>query len=394
MSTVSAIGQFKIEAYNTANSPISANEIFTVKFIDNAMWIGTWNKGLCRVKNDIWTNLTSDSLQTTSNNITDIYQDKKGNIWVVDYGYNSGSSVVRYDGHSWQLVSPTNDPFTHVSGISEDKNGNLWFKTYGSGIYYYDLDQESWTHITPLNSGLSDLSIRCIIIDESNRKWIGHYNAGYDVLDDSTWTNHFGVAKLNVETIEFGLSDEIWIGTWGYGILIDNYLNILDTTNSILPSNNISVIKKDDFNRFWIGTENGLVIKDGEEWITFQNTILKNTEIRDITFENDSSIWISTWGEGLIHLTPEKTSSLYLVNDNPISLYPNPFGTGINLSIPRSLAIERIEIFSLAGQLMKRQNLTETGYIDLEDFPSGQYLLRLFSKTKVYTDQIQKTSGL
>ena len=63
-----AAGQYSISNIDMSNSPITANEIFTVKFFNNAMWIGTWLNGLCHITDNKWTILRSDSIKTTGNN--------------------------------------------------------------------------------------------------------------------------------------------------------------------------------------------------------------------------------------------------------------------------------------------------------------------------------------
>jgi ligand-binding sensor domain-containing protein len=390
-----AAGQYSISNIDMSNSPITANEIFTVKFFNNAMWIGTWLNGLCHITDNKWTILRSDSIKTTGNNIIDIHKDKKGNIWLVDYAFFSGASVVRYNGISWEVLTPFNEPNTQVTGISEDKNGNLWFQTYGAGIYFYNLNKQIWTHLTLNNSGLFNYSIRCIAIDNDNKKWIGHYDGGFDIFNDTTWTNHFGDIELSVETIAFGDSNLVWVGTSYNGIiLLDSATTYLDTHNSPLPSNSIKVIKIDSKGRVWIGTEKGLIIKDGNNWITFKDSLLLNTEIRDITFENDSSIWLSSWGKGLIHLVPNQTTKINQVLANELLLFPNPFIDGINISTLGKNTVNQIDILTIDGNLIISKTLGENHFIDLIELPSGIYFAKIYFDNVYCIKKLIKNSGL
>ncbi|MEM7373752.1 MAG: T9SS type A sorting domain-containing protein [Bacteroidota bacterium] len=63
--------------------------------------------------------------------------------------------------------------------------------------------------------------------------------------------------------------------------------------------------------------------------------------------------------------------------ENPmLSIYPNPTTSGLHLAgDPQQ--IHRYELYSSAGQLLRREILSETS-LSLVDFPSGLYLLRVY----------------
>ena len=80
---------------------------------------------------------SSDGL--ANNTIRDIFQDKKGFIWI-----STTNGLSRYDGHSFITLLPEKDsPISladyHVKKIDEDKNGFLWVLSTSNVFSCYDL---------------------------------------------------------------------------------------------------------------------------------------------------------------------------------------------------------------------------------------------------------------
>ena len=74
--------------------------------------------------------------------------------------------------------------------------------------------------------------------------------------------------------------------------------------NSPLTDNWIMGIEVDSKHNKWIGTyEKGVIKMDGDNWQIFDPEYfgLYRMDIRSMTIEKDT-LWISTWGDGLIKL--------------------------------------------------------------------------------------------
>jgi ligand-binding sensor domain-containing protein len=106
-------------------------------------------------------------------------QDKNGNIW-----FSNWDGAYRYDGKSF--TSFTNKDglpgFGMVTQIIEDKKGNLWFG--GSGISRYD--GKSFTRFTT-KDGLANLGVWSILEDTSGNLWVGTRETGLYLYDGKTF---------------------------------------------------------------------------------------------------------------------------------------------------------------------------------------------------------------
>ncbi|PTS98761.1 histidine kinase [Pedobacter sp. HMWF019] len=134
--------------------------------------------------------------------VTNIYEDKSGNIW---FGTEGGAS--RYDGKSFRNFKMNEAPpvtqadsihvsfYQHslpevhwvhndVNSIIEDKTGKLWFGTRGYARVY---DGKTFTIITN-KDGKPFANVRSIIKDKKGNIWLGG-NDGLWRYDGNTFTN-------------------------------------------------------------------------------------------------------------------------------------------------------------------------------------------------------------
>ena len=77
-----------------------------------------------------------------------------------------------------------------------------------------------------------------------------------------------------------------------YKSQIQNW-NIYNKKNSSLPSNIITKITKDEYNRIWVGTTKGIVSYNGFEWKRYCKQKKINT-IFNIYIDKSDNKWIST----------------------------------------------------------------------------------------------------
>ena len=75
--------------------------------------------------------------------------------------------------------------------------------------------------------------------------------------------------------------------------------------------------------------------------------------------------------------TPLSTQSYLL--DNDFYVYPNPVNDLLN--VKSNVAIEKMQIYTLTGQLLKTQNFNSP--IDISNLSSGVYLIKIYSNNKV-----------
>ena len=71
-------------------------------------------------------------------------------------------------------------------------------------------------------------------------------------------------------------------------------------------------------------------------------------------------------------------------DDKRFILSPNPASGILNISVGKT-PIQKLEIFSMFGQLMKSVNQENKQQIDVSDLPSGTYFTRITTKQDIVT---------
>jgi signal transduction histidine kinase/DNA-binding response OmpR family regulator/streptogramin lyase len=175
--------------------------------------------------------------------------------------------------------------------------------------------------------------IFCLVKDKfQDIIWIGtdgqgiymYYNDSYSIkntiLDDSPYQVNNPVRALYIDD-----QRSLWVGTKGGGILrMFNYNPRMDVkpsmerlqTNNNAADNTVYCFARSRWNRFWIGTENGI------DYYSYSEKKIKNFPIfaggkrirfvHSICEFNDTTLWIATVGEGIVSV------SLKNSNNNPI----------------------------------------------------------------------------
>ena len=216
-----------------------------------------------------------------------------------------------------------------VSSIIKQQNDYyIGFKSSGLIVLKYMSDQKIKYQMqdTEIHSG-----IFCLMKDKYNDiVWIGTDGQGvYMYFNDAfSITNTLldtPVYQINnpVRTVYYDEEQTLWIGTKGGGILrIRNYspetnaavsFDRISISNSTLTDNTVYCFAPGSANRLWIGTENGL------NYYSYQNKQLKAfTVIADgkkvkyvhsINELNDTTLWVSTVGEGIVKVILDKAGS-------------------------------------------------------------------------------------
>lgn len=216
-----------------------------------------------------------------------------------------------------------------VSSIIKQQNDYyIGFKSSGLIVLKYMSDQKIKYQMqdTEIHSG-----IFCLMKDKyQDIVWIGTDGQGVYMYFNDTFsiTNTLldtPVYQINnpVRTVYYDEEQTLWIGTKGGGILrIRNYspetnaaasFDRISISNSALTDNTVYCFAPGSANRLWIGTENGL------NYYSYQNKQLKAfTVIADgkkvkyvhsINELNDTTLWVSTVGEGIVKVILDKAGS-------------------------------------------------------------------------------------
>ena len=211
-----------------------------------------------------------------------------------------------------------------VSSIIKRENDFcIGFKSSGLIVLKYEANQKIKYRIeyTEIQSG-----IFCLMKDKfQDIVWVATDGEGLYMLYNDTFTmtntllNTPAYQVTNpVRSLYLDPQQTLWIGTKGSGILrIPNYLvnntpekhDRLITGNSTLTDNSVYCFAPGGKDRLWIGTENGINYYSYSthqlKELAVQANGTKVKYVHSIDQTNDSTLWISTVGEGIVKVTLE-----------------------------------------------------------------------------------------
>ncbi|MCC9136188.1 two-component regulator propeller domain-containing protein [Pontibacter silvestris] len=291
------------------------------------MWFGTQD-GLNRYDGyefKIYRNNPKDSKSLRSNDITTLYEDRQGRLWI---GSNLGGL---------SLYDRTTDSFVHffegadskpglshkdVTSIYEDGQGNLWIGT-NWGLNLVNKKATKITHFLPdstLDHALSHGTINAVFEDTKDNLWVGT-RKGLNLLDRKSGRfkhylsseNSPGSISHNVVKSMFeDRENNLWIGT-------ENGLNLLNRSSGTFkqykhePANPeslggqavASVISAGNGN-LWVGTEQALNLfntKTGTFTRYVSNPIdkggLNNSVVLSLLLDDQGILWVGTYSGGV-----------------------------------------------------------------------------------------------
>ena len=199
----------------------------------------------------------------SNRNITTIYQDSRGYIWI-----GTANGLNRYNGHEINIYSneignEKSLSSNYISSIIEDDYGNMWIGTTG-GLNILDVEKNEITRI-------------------SNK------------ISDNEGTIHFNITALYKDS-----KGRVWVGT-EYGLKVyDNITGEMKeyTTDGIegesLTNNYVTVIEEDGLGNIWIGTKKGINVFV-EETNRIESNIKKDYKyIKYIENDINRNMWIAS----------------------------------------------------------------------------------------------------
>ncbi|OJW52899.1 MAG: hybrid sensor histidine kinase/response regulator [Sphingobacteriales bacterium 50-39] len=250
---------------------------FILSFCEDAgnVWIGTDGAGLRywdRVKNSYrnFRHTASDPRGISSNFITSIIEDHKGELWMSTWfgGVNRLNKATGTFERYTCFNTVTNAEENNVWFLFEDSQKTLWAGATNEGSLYY-LDK-GLNKFVLFDNSLTNL--QCMLEDSGGDLWGGNYTTLIKI--DRKLKKHvlynMGYA---VRCMHEDRDKNLWIGTQGGGLFLFNKGDghfTQYTTKDGLPSNMLLQILEDKDGSLWISTFNGLT-KFNLKTRTFRN---------------------------------------------------------------------------------------------------------------------------
>ncbi len=367
---------------------LSDNYVRTV-FVDsrNRIWVGTQNglnlfdrkqQQFVRFYDNRQFLTEGENKSFSYNRINDIYEDKKGRIWIgLDGGgvriYESGSMK---DFTPFYVKDTLRSRTRIVRKITEDKSGQFWFGT-DAGLARYDADLTLQYFFYPSSEtdSLSDQYVWDIVEGPDEHLWVSTYRGGINVLDrsENKFINHFDSENgLTSDLVWSLLKDKaggIWVGCDGAGGINYHHANLRKFGHHLQERNNEKFNVESLFeyapNRLLVSTDRGLLSCnlqsgvyerltekiqdesqyffsekiDGTHYLMSGNSIFElsdnlafiprytsknlrvSTVIVDTYADENGNIWIGTLSQGLLKVNLERQTEEQFFHEGNTNIY-------------------------------------------------------------------------
>jgi len=359
---------------------------------------------------DQWLFVLFDTSQGIRQDVYNIIIDRNENVWLSLSLYNTYNALIKYDGINWYgwKISDTFNITPNHFVIAIDSSNIIWLYLVGKGLVSFDgysfnsyptplitikyprmnIDRlkNKWI-ISPVGSGVLKVdSVNnyylfnksnsplpsnngTLVKPEGDSIWICTFN-GLVLIYNDQWkifdTTNTKMPSQQISYFVRDLNGTRWLGTRNMGLLKwinDSTFIVFNSINSPFRNNYVNVITVDKFNNLWIGTDDGLLKYDGFNFTLFEQTV--HHSILDIKIDKFNNKWIASdygqnWGLAIYNENGVTGINLPTNVDNESSIdkkfilyqnYPNPFNskTKIKFSIPLS-GFTSLKIYNLLGQ--------------------------------------------
>jgi len=316
-------------------SSVNSNEINTLLYDNNQLYIGTRSNGLniYNTKTNRFTyhlHSDKDPYSIATNDITDIIKSANGNLWLATYH----QGVQQFD-----PVKKTFTPFhqKNISGLpensvwslAEDQTGMLYIGHVNKGVSILDPKTRSVSAINTAGGMLPDNEVKSLFCDKFNNIWIGT-RKGLAIYNPSTKqiqkVNLSGKSRNGLEPFVYTIKEingTIWIGAESSQLFIlkTNYRTggPMPQISGITPfylnrgnTSSVQSIDRDQFGNVWMGIYSGGIAFFGHLKPFFSILSTENlmqTEgapatVTSILNNRDNSVWLGTVGDGILQIDP------------------------------------------------------------------------------------------
>ncbi len=195
--------------------------------------------------------------------------------------------------------------------MDKDSKGFLWIGTEAGLVRFDGHKFKKWIHEVGIENSLPENYIRNIKIDGRDRIWIdaGGKLSIYDIKENKFYNKSFNYVNKSAITFTYQKEKEtMWLCT-AHGLFFSSIKNDIKLNQYVIneiPTKDFHSFNIDMDGKFWLGTSIGYYhfdpkIKKANHFSLF-NKDKKSHEGIVTSFIQDSTLWIGTWGRGLIKI--------------------------------------------------------------------------------------------
>ncbi len=314
-------------------------------YSDSLLLISINNLGLY-LYNSQTNRFTMHPISRVEKNIQSVYLDEKRKL-VWSGTWEGGLLVCDYSGARYNRILKGNDQHSlrsnYVPALTADAQGNVWAATdHGLSMITHWCDPltdpfiETYLPDPQNHSGIQGSIIKAVYTDPNDNLWVGAYYNGISLYDKHS--TRFGTIMLpgekhatfsNFQSVT-GLvedqSDNLWVGTDGYGLYVSNNSIGKDTPGfnritSCVGIEKIKCIKPDGNGNLWIGTWGKGVFIFNMQSGRCQNFENLNTgvdigrEILSLETDLSGNVWIGTFDRGFFKYNAKDGTAVHIENE-------------------------------------------------------------------------------
>jgi len=250
-----------------------ANYNCIIKAFDRRIWVGA-EGGIYSLDPKTLKRIDKTNLFDGAGRFFDLFTDSKNNLWV---GTEKGLYCIDDNGKlkyhfTYQKDDAHSLSCNFVSQIKEDKEGNIWIGTFCAGLVKFVPETRKFYRFMPDKSDPKSIShpyVTDIFIDRDNQVWVGTLD-GLNKLNKQS--GNFTVYKnIKTQAGTIGSSvindinqsgDTLWVATQGGGLnrfdpKTGKFYTYLKQNG--LPGDNVKSIQIDRHGNLWLATTKNIV---------------------------------------------------------------------------------------------------------------------------------------
>jgi len=257
---------------------------------DNALWIGTADRGLVRLLDGVQ-RLDAASSGLPDDRIRALTAGAGGDLWV-----GTSRGLGRLHAGRWTTFTTRDGlPSDLINVLLQDRHGNLWIGTQRGLARWNGERFES----LPPPYGSFPAGVLSLFEDAEGGLWMGTDTHGIARLRDVAFTTFtFGGELGSVWSAYRDREGALWLGTNDRGALRVRGREVTSiSTEQGLPHDRVRTILQDSSGDIWLGTSGGLSrLHDGHLQTWTRRDGLPDDYVRVVYEDRDGSLWIATNG--------------------------------------------------------------------------------------------------
>jgi signal transduction histidine kinase/ligand-binding sensor domain-containing protein/DNA-binding response OmpR family regulator len=316
--------------------------------VESNIWIGTREKGLCRLENDQLVPYFNPDIPFLMSHVISLYTDREGSLWigteVNGLARLRDIDVVSYTAKDGLVGS-------RVSVVFEDSKRNIWVGTSNginsiskNGVDFYQNDTARFdvklgtvTYsiietfdgkiLAGTNQGVYELKdgkfvhtfkdiigdgeVRQILQDRNNGLWISNRAMGLIYIKDGKpikYTNDDGYRFSEIRTLFEDKRGDIWIASVYNGLVQmrdGKIINLL--TPDMMDNDTVASVHEDKEGTLWIASPKGLTKYKDKKIVKYDvKDGLPTSDLIKLFEDDNNNLWLGTSSKGIFRLSKQE----------------------------------------------------------------------------------------